>query len=110
MSGWVCGAAAVIEASAGWSDAGGPEGGSGETRGGSFVHSLVGAVGGAWTGGCGDATGASGTAPGGVAGTASGVAGAEVSRLASASAAFSRCHRLVNAALGSVMPASGDKT
>jgi len=110
MSGGVFGGAVVIVASACSSEAGSLDSGSGETRGGWFVHGLVGAVGGAWTGGCGDATGAFGTAHGGVAGTASGVAGTEVSGLASAIAAFSRCHRLVNAAPGSAMPASGDKT
>ena len=110
MSGGVRGAAVVIVASACWSEAGSPDSGSGETRGAWFVHCLVGAVGGAWTGGCGDATGAFGTAPGGVAGAASGVAGAEVSAFASSSAVLRRCNRLGNAAVGSVMPASGDKT
>ena len=88
------------------SDAGGPDSGSGETRGASFVHSLVSAVGGA--GGCGDATGASGAASAGTAGTAWGVAGNDVSALVSASAVLMRCHRLGRVAAGSVMPASGD--
>jgi len=107
MSGGVCGAAMVIVAAC-WSEAGSPDSGSGETRSARFVHCLVGAVGGAWTGGCGDATGASGTAPGRVAGAALGVAGAEVSALASSSAVLRQCNRLGNAAVGSAMPASGD--
>jgi len=97
---------AVIVASFGWSDAGGPDSGSGARRGASFADGLVGAVGGA--GGCGDATGASGTAPVGVADTAFGVAGNEVSALVSASAVFSRCKRAESVAAGFVMSASGD--
>ena len=46
MSGVVPGAVGLVLASAGWSEAGGPDSGTGNTGGGSFVHSLVGAVGG----------------------------------------------------------------
>jgi len=105
VSGGVRGAAVVIVASCGWSDAGRPDSGSGAVRGASFVHSLVGGA-----GGCGDATGASGIASAGVAGAARGVAGNDVSAWVSASAALMRCHRLGNADAGSVMPESGDMT
>ena len=110
MSGVVCGAGAVIAASAGGSGAGEPDSGLGATRGVSFADGMMGLVGRACTGGCVDSAGASGTASAGVAGTASGVAGADVSALASPSAVFSRCHRLGSVAAGSVMPASGDMT
>jgi len=91
----------------GWSDAGGPDNGSGEGRGAPFVHSVVGAVGGA--GGCGDATGASvGIESVGVADTGCGVVDKDVSALVSPSAVLMRCHRLGRIAWGSVMPASGD--
>jgi len=109
MSGVVSGAA-VIGTSAGWSGIGGWDSGGGEARGAWFVHCVVGAVGCAWTGGCGDAAVAFGAASAGVAGTACGVVDELGSALVSASAAFSRCHKLVNAAAGSVMPASGDMT
>jgi len=108
MSGGVSRAAAVIVASFGWSDAGGPDGGSGKRRGASFADGLVDPVGSA--GDCGDATGASGTASARVADTAFGAAGKEVSALVSASAAFSRRKRAESVAAGSVMPASGDMT
>src|SRR5271170_4096004 len=99
--------AAVIAASAGDSDAGEPDCGSGERRGASFADGL-GPVGGTCAGGWDDATGASGAASAGTAGTAWGVAGNDVSALVSASAVLMRCHRLGRVAAGSVMPASGD--
>ena len=90
----------------GWSDAGGPDNGSGEGRGAPFVHSVVGAVGGA--GGCGDATGASvGIESVGVADTGCGVVDKDVSALVSPSAVLMRCHRLGRIAWGSVMPRLG---
>jgi hypothetical protein len=96
--------AAVIAASAGDSDAGGPDRGSVERRGASFADGL-GPVGGTCAE-CGDATGASGAGTAGT--TAWGVAGNDVSALVSASAVLMRCHRLGRVAAGSVMPASGD--
>jgi len=106
MSGEIRGAAAVIVASPGWPDAGGTDGGTGDTRGASFASPCP--VGGA--GGCGDTTGASGTASAGAAGTASGVAGDELSTLVSPRAVLSRCHRSGRTAWGSLVPASGDMT
>jgi hypothetical protein len=108
MSGGVWGAAAVIVASAGWSDAGEPDGVAGGVGGAAFADELVGPVGGECAGGCGDRTGASGTTSVGVAGAASGVAGNEVSALMSPSAELSRCHRLGRVEARSVMSASGD--
>ena len=61
MLGVVAGAAAVIVVSAGWSEAGGPDSGTGETRGAAFAGGSVGPVGGTCAGGSGDTTGASGT-------------------------------------------------
>jgi hypothetical protein len=88
----------------GWSDAGGPDNGSGEGRGAPFVHSAVGGA-----DGCGDATGASvGIESVGVADTGCGVVDKDVSALVSPSAVLMRCHRLGRIAWGSVMPASGD--
>jgi len=110
ISGVVSGVVAVIVTSAGWSEAGGAGSSTDDTGDGSFVHSLVGPVGGAWTGGCGDATGASAAGSSGVAGTASGVAGNGVSALVSASAVLMRCQRLGSTAWGSVVAASGDMT
>jgi len=105
MSGGGLGAAAVIVASARWSDAVGLDTTPADTRGASFADGPVGGV-----AGCGDATGASGTASAGVAGTACGVVDKDVSALVSASAVLMRHHRLGNIAAGSVMPASGDMT
>jgi len=83
--------------------AGGPDCGSGERRGAAFADGLVDAA-----GGCGDATNASGPVSAGTAGTGWGVVGNDVSALVSASAAFSRCHRLGSIASRSVIPASGE--
>jgi len=110
MCGVLRGAAGVIVAWVGGSDAGGPDSGSGETLGASFADSVVGPVVGACAGGPGDAIGASGTASVEVAGTGCGVVDKLAPALVSASAAFSRCHRLGNAAAGSAMPASGNMT
>jgi len=108
MSGLVSGAAMIV-ASVGRPEAGGPDSGTGDTGGVAFAGGL-GTVGGACTGGCGGTTGASSTASAGVAGAACGVAGNDVSALVSASAVLMRCHRLGSVAAGSVVPASGDMT
>ena len=100
----------MIAGSAGWSEAGGLDGGTGDTCGASFAEGMMGPVGGACTCGCVDEAGASGSVSAGAAGTGSGVAGNVVSALVSLRAVLSRCHRLGSVAAGFVMPASGDMT
>jgi len=86
MSGVVWGAAAMIVASAGRSNAGGPDSGTGDRRGASSADELCGPVGEECATGCGDRSGTCGTASVVVAGAASGVVGNEVAALVSASA------------------------